>query len=137
MKGQHITNKKHYPNHKIITPEQIKSTYREQMANIGPHALEFFEKFTAKNSNKYGYRSITGILALRKKYDDKTIDAACHRAYTYGALQYKTVKSICEKGLDNLPLQTETSYINPKQTLLSRNLTQYNKLLTIGERRVE
>ncbi len=70
-KGQHITNKEHYPRHKTITPEEIKSRYREQMAEIGPHALEFFEKFLANSGNKYSYRSIAGILSLRKKYDDK------------------------------------------------------------------
>ena len=128
-KGKHQTNKNHYPSKKNITSEQIRSRQREEMAQIGEHALIFYEMFMKNSKHKYDYRTISGILSLRKKYDDKTIDNACHRAYTYGALKYKTVKNICEKGIDLLPVATNETYVNPKETSLSRDLSEYMKLL--------
>lgn len=128
-KGKHITNKNHYPEYKNITSDSIKSIYKEEMTKIGEHAAAFFDKFLADSGNKYNYRTITGILSLKKKYSSETINNACLRAYTYNALRYKTVKNICEKGITNLPLMTNESYVNPKETEISRPLTAYTKFL--------
>lgn len=38
-KGEHITNKDHYPPNKNITGEDTKSSYREKMSQIGKNAL--------------------------------------------------------------------------------------------------
>lgn len=128
-KGKYQTNDKHYPSKKTITTEEIKSRLREEMAKIGGHALEFYDRFMSNSTKKYEYRSISGILSLRKRYDDQTINNACHRAYMYGALQYKTVKSICEKGLEFLPIISSETYLNTEATSLSRPLSQYTNLL--------
>ena len=128
-KGKHITNKNHYPEYKNTSSEEIKSRYMEEMAKIGTHAKLFFEKFTEKAENKYNLRSIAGIISLKKKYSNEVIDNACHRAYTYNALMYKFVKSICEKGLTNLPVQTNESYVNFNETDISRPLNEYMKFL--------
>lgn len=128
-KGKYQTIKSHYPDKKNITSEQIRSRQRQEMAKIGEHALTFYEMFMKNIKNKYDYRTISGILSLRKTYDDETIDNACHRAYTYGALKYKTVKNICEKGINLLPVTTNETYVNPEETSLSRKLTEYMKLL--------
>ncbi|MDK2800051.1 MAG: hypothetical protein PWP27_2621 [Clostridiales bacterium] len=81
------------------------------------------------NKSKYNYRAIAGILSLRKKYTDEIINHACYRAYTYGALRYKTVKQICEKGLTNLPIASDQTYINKIPNSVSRSLSEYSKLL--------
>jgi len=128
-KGKHITNKNHYPEHKSITTEDIKSTYRKEMKQIGEHAAIFFEKFLEETGNKYNYRIITGILSLRKKHSNAVINDACHRAYNYNALRYRTVKNICEKGITHLPVVTNESYINPAETDLARPLSEYLKYL--------
>ncbi len=128
-KGKHITNKNHYPEHKNITSEDIKSIYRKEMKQIGEHAEIFFERFLEDIGNKYNYRTITGILSLRKKYSDHIINNACHRAYTYNALRYKTVKNICDKGMGFLPVITNESYVNPSETEISRPLAEYSKYL--------
>lgn len=128
-KGKHITNKNHYPEYKNITSDDIKSIYKEEMKQIGEHAEIFFEKFLEQVGNKYNYRVITGILSLRKKYSDAVINDACHRAYIYNALKYKTVKSICEKGITALPVVTNESYTNPEETSISRPLKDYSKYL--------
>lgn len=129
-KGEHITNKDHYPPNKNITGEDTKSSYREKMSQIGKNALEFFNLYMQQNSkSKYNYRGIAGILSLRKKYDDRTIDNACLRAKTYGAIRYKTVKQICDKGITNLPDTIGQTYINENVTPIARPLSEYSRLL--------
>lgn len=128
-KGKFFTNKNHYPDYKNITSDDIKSRYREDMCKIGQHAVIFFDKFLEQKNSKYNYRTIAGILSLRKKYDSATIDNACYRAYMYNALKYKTVKRICEQGINCLPVETNQTYINSEETILSRPLSEYSKLL--------
>lgn len=128
-KGKHITNKNHYPEYKNITSDSIKSIYKEEMTQIGEHAAIFFEKFLEDAGNKYNYRVITGILSLKKKYSNEIINNACHRAYAYNALRYKTVKNICDKGMISLPVMTNESYVNPSETEISRPLAEYSKYL--------
>lgn len=129
VKGMYQTDKSHYPDKKTITTEEIKSRLREEMSSIGSNALRFYDIFMDISSKKYEYRSISGILSLRKTYDAKTIDNACHRACIYGALKYKVVKNICEKGIEWLPIISNESYINVEETTVSRPLVRYNSLL--------
>ncbi len=51
------------------------SRYQEQMGDIGSHALEFLEQF--RNTTMYRdhhYRSISGILALARKYGNDVVE---------------------------------------------------------------
>lgn len=82
---------------------------------------------------KYDYRTISGILALRKKYNQTIINAACARATHYGSLSYTTVRKICEKDLTMLPVYTNETYINDQIHDLARNLAEYNALSELGE----
>jgi len=132
-KGKHITNNEHYPYSKNITSEEILSKQREEMKQIGVYALEFFDNFTKQsNVKKYDYRSISGILSLRNQYDDFTLNQACLRANSYGGFSYKVVKKICEKGIIDLPV-INISYINENATYVTRDLSEYDKLINLGE----
>lgn len=51
VKGEHITDKRHYPSNKTITPEELLSSYRKQMSEIGAGALEFLERY--KDTSMY------------------------------------------------------------------------------------
>lgn len=129
-KGKYVTIKSHYPHTKNITAEEILSRQKEEMALIGKNALIFFENYSKNASYKrYDYRAISGILALRKMFSNIVIDDACRRANEYGAYSYKTIKNICEKNLIILPLDKAESYINPDMTHVSRNLSEYDKLV--------
>jgi hypothetical protein len=50
-------------------------------------------------------RQAQGVLRLAEKYGNERLDAACHRAMTFGDPAYRTVKTILERGLD---ARTET-----------------------------
>jgi transposase len=133
-KGKYVTNKAHYPHHKNITLDDILSRQRDEMSAVGPSALEFFDQFTGQGSLKrYDYRTISGILALRKKYDPGIINAACARAAYYGSLSYTTVRKICEKDLTMLPVCTNETYINDQIHELARDLAEYSALSELGE----
>jgi len=131
-KGKCVTNKEHYPHHKNITLDEILSIQSEEMAAIGPAAAAFFTEFAGNPLKKYDYRVISGILALRKKHKDETIDAACARASYYGSLSYTTVRKICEKDLKMLPLDTNETYISEQTGELARDLGEYALLSELG-----
>ncbi len=133
-KGKYVTNKEHYPSSKNITIEDILSRQRDKMAEIGNWALEFFEKFIKQEGfKKYDYRSISGIIALKERYGAEAVDNACKRALSFRGLSYKVVKNICEKGISDLPVYEDESYINEGTTELYRDIKEYNKLLEMGE----
>jgi len=132
-KGKYITNKEHYPQNKNISLDDILSRQKDEMSAIGPGALEFFRQFTCQGTlKKYDYRTISGILALRRKYDRTTINGACARAMYYGSLKYSTVRKICEKDLTMLPVHNNETYINEEVHELTRSLSEYNALIELG-----
>lgn len=137
-KGRFITNNEHYPHSKNITSSEILSRQRNEMSEIGSNALRFFDEFLkVSNNRKYDYRSITGILSLRNNYSSEIIDKACARACNYEVFTYRVIKKICEKGIIGLPLYDNLTYINQNTTEVTRNISEYNKLVELGELRDE
>ncbi len=101
-----MTDKNHYPSTKNVSQEELLSSYRMKMAEVGSGAAAFLEAFRDTEMYQcHHYRSISGILALCKKYGDDAVDKACARACHYGNITYRAVKKICESGLYALPLE--------------------------------
>ena len=131
-KGEYRTDRKHYPDNKNITQKEILSRYREQMSQIGDGAVQFLEIFKDTEMYKgHHYRSIAGILSLRKKYDDDTINRACIRACHYGSVTYRSVKKICDSGVYALPLEEKKTSANPATGVI-RNLADYREMTGLG-----
>jgi transposase len=65
-----------------------------------------------------GYRSCMGIMRLSKQFSENRLEAACKRAVAIGAFNYKSIRSILEKGLDRLPLSTP----EPQRPLFHPNI---------------
>ena len=60
-KGEHVTDKSHYPSNKTITQEELLSRYREKMSAVGEGALAFLEAFRQTEMYQcHHYRSISG-----------------------------------------------------------------------------
>jgi len=92
----------------------------------------FFEEFRHTLMYRdHHYRSISGILALKKKYGDKTVDQACLRAHHYHNYSYRTVKKICESGLYELPFEDVHS-LSPEQPCRGRDLQLYSRMTGLG-----
>ncbi len=132
VKGEHRTDKNHYPRNKTISHEEILSRYRKQMSEIGNHALDFLERFykTAMYRDHH-YRSISGILALARKYGNDAVNRACERANYYGNISYKSIKRICESGLYELPIERIDSDVVQTESKI-RNLTDYRDMMGLG-----
>lgn len=133
-KGEYITQNEHYPYSKNISSQEILSRQREKMNEIGKNALIFFDNFVKQsNIKKYDYKSISGILSLRNKFDNNIIDKACERANAYNVYSYKVIKRICEKGIIDLPIERNESYTNENSTYVARPISDYNNLIKLGE----
>lgn len=131
-KGEHVTDKNHYPFTRNVSQEELLSNYRIKMAEVGSGATAFLEAF--KDTEMYQchhYRSISGILALCKKYGDDTVDQACARACHYGNITYRTVKKICESGLYAMPLKQEFVQMAESSSKM-RSLSDYRRMTGLG-----
>lgn len=131
-KGQFSTNNAHYPEYKIKTKTQLQYEYRQKMLEIGPNALEFFQKVLEKNQNNWG-KPIYGILKLKGKFGSEVIEKACKRALAFGSIKYQTIKNICEKGLYEQPVDTGVSLISNTETDIHRPLSEYESLFKLKE----
>ena len=131
-KGEHSTDKAHYPSNKNITQEEILSRYQKEMAAIGEGAALFFEEFRhTLMCRDHHYRSISGILALKKKYGDSVVDQACRRAYHYHNYSYRAVKKICESGMYELPFEDGFSS-SSELPCRGRDLQLYREMTGLG-----
>lgn len=87
------------------TPSRIINWAR----NIGPNTASLVDKIlSSKQHPEMSYRSCLGIIRLGKKYTPERLEAACWRALKINAPSYRSVKSILEGGLDQIPLEEET-----------------------------
>jgi transposase len=135
-KGEYVTDKSHYPSSKNISHAEILSSMKPKVCAIGGGAAEFFERHVKASgaSRQSGTRALNGLLSLRKKYSDEAINQACLRACHYGSVSYQTVKRICEKGLDALPVSDGGTWRGADGAPASkaRNLDEYRKIAALG-----
>ncbi len=70
----------------------------------GPQTAQLVRRILETRAHpEQGYRSCLGIMRLAKRYPQERMEAACRRALDSGACSYKSVNSILEKGLDQVP----------------------------------
>nr|WP_207751262.1 IS21 family transposase [Anaeromonas frigoriresistens] len=131
-KGLFSTNNIHYPEYKVKTKTQLQYEYRQKMLEIGPSALEFFDKVLDKNQNHWG-KPIYGVLKLKDKFGSDIVEKACKRALAFGSIKYQTLKNICEKGIYEQPTDTGVSLISKAENDIHRPLSEYANLLSLKE----
>jgi hypothetical protein len=51
---------------------------------------------------EHGYRSCLGLIRLAKLYPPERVEQACLRAFDLQAYNYKSVKSLLERGLEKV-----------------------------------
>jgi hypothetical protein len=132
-KGAHYTDKNHYPKGKNISSAELLSSYKAKMTEIGSGAMEFCARYEEvfKENARY-HRSLAGVLSLRRRYRDSVIDQACRRACYYGSVSYRTVKKICESGIECLPLPNTTGPGGAPQPVDISGLAKYSALADLG-----
>lgn len=100
--GAFVTDTLHMPHeHRRFlewTPERIKSWG----AKIGPHTRMLMEAIMEHREHpEHGFRSCLGLIRLAKLYPSERLEQACRRALDLQAYNYRSVKSLLERNLEN------------------------------------
>ena len=101
--GAFVTENLHMPHeHRQYlewTPERIK-LWGEK---IGPSHEELMEAIMEHRDHpEHGFRSCLGIIRLSKTYSPERVEKACKRALELEAYNYRSVKSLLERNLENI-----------------------------------
>lgn len=101
--GAFVTDNLHMPHgHRRYlewTPERIKRWGEK----TGPNTKMLIENIMeSKKYLEHGFRSSLGVIRLSKIYSPERVENACKRALEIGAYNYRSIKSILEKGLDKV-----------------------------------
>lgn len=104
-KGQMVTEPAHRPKSHQKHMEWTPSRLIQWGTGIGPNTGKLVEGILNRLPHpEQGYRGCLGILSLSKRYSKESLEAAAARAVALGAFSYKSLKSILEKGLEQLEL---------------------------------
>jgi transposase len=108
-RGRATTDTAHMPSsHREVaswTPERIEAWARQ----TGPATEALVTAImSSRDHPELGFRSCLGILRLSKTHGEGRLEAACTRALSCGARSYKSVKSILDRRLDQVPICQDT-----------------------------
>lgn len=107
--GRHTTVEEHMPKSHREYLKWNPSRIIRWARTTGKHTAEVVESIMASRRHpEQGYRSRMGIMRLGKRYSPERLEAACGRALSIGALSYRSIQSILEKGLDLCPASNPT-----------------------------
>jgi len=111
QKGRHTTDEAHMPEAHRFYKRSPKDLERDA-ALIGDNVGHLASAIMGiKPHPVQGYRAVMGIIRLAKAYPKERVDAACARALSIKGYSYRSVRSILEKGLDQVPVQPKTPCI--------------------------
>lgn len=96
--------------------EWTPSRLIEWAHTVGPATAELFDKImAAKPHPEMGFRSCLGILRLGNVYSSERVEAAARRAIKWKACSYQSVKSMLERGLDQVDEEPPSPSSPPAQ----------------------
>lgn len=100
-KGEFVTDDSHRPPSHAKYLEWTPARIKHWAKSMGLNTEALMEEIMSTRKHaEQGYRSCLGILRLSKKYTPERLNNACKRALSIGAINYRSIKSILEKGLD-------------------------------------
>ena len=113
-KGQPVASHLRTRNRYSTKSEHMPSSHREHLdwdpprvvktaKRIGPSVAELIDRLlSSKRHPEQGYRPSLGIVRLANRWGEDRLEAACRRALSHSACSYHSVKTILEKGLDQI-----------------------------------
>lgn len=127
-RGQYSTVDKHRPvahqKHLEWTPSRLV----RWAETVGPRTGRLVQRLLESRPHpEQGYRSCLGIMRLGKRFGTERLEAASGRALAIEAISYRSVKSILEKGLDQVPLEQDVSSRAPVDHHNLRGADYYGK----------
>lgn len=104
-RGAHTTRPTDMPSshrrHAEWTPERLT----RWAAKGGPATQRVVAQILSDYPHpEQGFRSVLGVMRLGKTYGTDRLEAACERASRVGAVRYRSLKTMLERGLDKQPL---------------------------------
>ncbi|MEE6130405.1 IS21 family transposase [Chryseobacterium arthrosphaerae] len=102
-KYQYTTVKEHMPSSYQFMTEWNPSRFISWGRSVGEYCEQYITKILEKKQHpEQSYKTCLGILSLSKKIGNVRLDNACKRALGYEKYSLAMIKSILERGLDNL-----------------------------------
>ena len=106
--GTFRTNTEHYPPEKTALLQQTPRWCLWKAAAVGSNCADLIRRML-EDKGLSRLRGVQGILRLADKYGNARLEAACARALAFEALEWRAVKTILEKGLDQVPQRPDAS----------------------------
>lgn len=102
-KGSRGTKKEHLPPKARFYLSRDIDWCLKQSEIIGEHCALIIDD-VIHHRTKDLLRQAQGILSLAEIYGKKSLESACQRAFTFNIYDYKTIKFILEKGIEETPV---------------------------------
>lgn len=107
-KNRFTTVKEHMPKAHREWAEWTPTRLLDWARLVGPQTAALIEGIMERRAHaQHGFRAALGVMALRKRYPDSRIEAACTRAVARRTFSWRSVDSILRHGLDGVPLEPE------------------------------
>jgi hypothetical protein len=104
--GSRHTVRDHLPPEAIAYLMQDPQWCLKQSEKIGTSCNTLIERLFADRVLD-NLRAAQGIVRLKDSYGAERLEAACYRALTFDNPRYRTVKTILNQGLDQVPLDDD------------------------------
>lgn len=120
--GQTFTKPEHMPSHHRLYRDFNLEDAKEKLFKPGSYSRYFLERLLKKKMHEEQQRRLcSGLLKCLRKYGLNRYENACKRALRSGAIQYKSVASILNLGLDRYPdIEQKTKPIGVHENVRGR-----------------
>jgi len=102
--GSYVTNHSHYPGYKIYSQTTYQKKHEDKMLSIGPSAHTLFNRVVKEDPQGW-VKTIRNILGMANDFGIEKTEKAIKRALAYGATSGSIIRSICEKQLEDTPIE--------------------------------
>jgi len=133
--GERSTIDEHMPPEALAYKMQDPQWCLKRAEQIGPACHRLIRRLFGHKVLDH-LRAAQGIIGLGKKYGPSRLEAACRRALHFDNIQYRAVKSILNKGLDQIPVANWPNVIPLKAVYTGRGRFLRQGEPSRGERRL-
>lgn len=106
----YTTVAEHMPSNHRFYAEWNPERIQKWAGSVGESVAEVCKEIMRKRPHpEQGFRACLGIMRLAKIYEKERCEAACQRALAAGTVNYRSIESILKRGLDRMPLFSQTT----------------------------
>lgn len=102
--GQHVTLEEHLPERRRELRERSRQYWEKRADAVGSAAGAYVREFFDSDDVLSQLRQVQAIVGYLEQFPKHRAEAACRRASFYASYQYRALKNILVRGLDQEPL---------------------------------